>query len=119
MSEIKENLKMLCKERKITFAKIEKELGYGNGSLAKAESISAQRLYEIAKHLDVSMESIVDPTNKSEENGEKAALEMKNAMLKEKVMLLQKINSCYEEIGRLKDKVIEIDKALDEGENNG
>lgn len=52
-------IKALCKKHGISVSSLEKDLGYGNGSLAKAKVIPSDRIYEIAKYFDVSMEFLM------------------------------------------------------------
>lgn len=47
------------KKRNISITVLEQELGYSNGSLAKAKDIPSSRIAEISKHLGVSMEFIM------------------------------------------------------------
>ena len=57
--EIIDRINDLCRQNGTTIAKLEKELGYSNGSLAKAKDIPSSRIYEIAKRFNVSMEYII------------------------------------------------------------
>ncbi len=59
-----EIIKNLCKERGISIARLEKELGYGNGSLAKSKAIKADRLKKIADYFGVSMELLLPDDKK-------------------------------------------------------
>lgn len=52
-------IKTLCKSQGISISSLEKDLGYGNGSLAKAKVIPSDRIYEIAKYFNVSMEYLM------------------------------------------------------------
>lgn len=52
-------IKELCRERGITISQLEKALGYGNASLTKAATIKSDRLYEIAKYFNVTMEYLM------------------------------------------------------------
>ena len=52
-------IKELCKTHGISLKSLEKELGYSNGSLSKAKVIPSDRIYEIAKHFNVSMEYLM------------------------------------------------------------
>jgi len=52
-------IKELCKKNGISISTLEKELGYGNGSLAKARVIPSDRVYDIAKYFNVSMEYLM------------------------------------------------------------
>lgn len=55
-----ENIKTICRENKnISITTLEQELGYSNGSLAKAKDIPSSRIYEIANYLGVSMEYLM------------------------------------------------------------
>lgn len=55
-----ENIKTICREKKkISFTTLEQELGYSNGSLAKAKDIPSSRICEIANYLGVSMEYLM------------------------------------------------------------
>ena len=55
-----ENIKKICREKKnISVTTLEQELGYSNGSLAKAKDIPSSRICEIANYLGVSMEYIM------------------------------------------------------------
>ena len=55
-----ENIKKICRDKKnISVTTLEQELGYSNGSLAKAKDIPSSRIYEIANYLGVSMEYIM------------------------------------------------------------
>lgn len=59
-----ERMKALCKENNISITKLENEMGYGNGSLAKAKNISGERVYEVAQYFGVSMEYLMGKENK-------------------------------------------------------
>lgn len=55
-----ENIKTICREKKnISITTLEQELGYSNGSLAKAKDIPSSRICEIANYLGVSMEYLM------------------------------------------------------------
>ena len=109
---IKENLKALCIKRGTTFSKLEKELGFSNGSLAKGDSISAERLMKIAQYFNVSMTSIIAPVDENGMKDEKEQLEYQNELLKHRAMILEKINEHYDEIIKLKEEVTKIDDFL-------
>lgn len=49
----------LCVDRGTSIGRIEKELGFSNGSIRKSKNISGERLFSIAKYLGVSMEYLV------------------------------------------------------------
>ncbi len=61
-------IKNLCKKRGTSLKTLEKELGYSNGSLAKAKVIPSDRILELAKYFNVSMEYLMTGTeNKNDE----------------------------------------------------
>ena len=118
MSNIKDNLKTLCIERGTTFSQLEKELGFGNGSLAKSDGISARRLYQIAQHFGVSMKSIIDSTE-TDKRKEKALLERQNKALIEIIKKQFEIVKCYEAIDKSRDRLdtlkAELEKEIEYG----
>lgn len=57
---ILDRIKEECKKKKnISITTLEAELGYSNGSLAKAKDIPSSRILEISKFLDVPMEYLM------------------------------------------------------------
>ena len=69
-----ENIKKLCREKKnISITTLEQELGYSNGSLAKAKDIPSSRIYDISNYLGVSMDYIM--------TGEETRFTIENANL--------------------------------------
>ena len=56
-------IQKLCKENGVTIAKLERDLGFSNGSLKKSKSIKNDRLREIAQYFHVSMEYLVTGSN--------------------------------------------------------
>lgn len=54
-----EVIKMLCEREGISIAALEKEMGYGNGSLAKAKKIPADRIQELSKRFGCTMEYLM------------------------------------------------------------
>ncbi len=55
----KEVLKDLCDKKNTTFAQVEKELGFANGSLAKTDFMRSDRLLLLSEYFNVSMEYIM------------------------------------------------------------
>ena len=55
----REIIKMLCDKKGISVTGLEKELGYGNGSLSKGDNLKSERLFEIAKYFNVTMEFLM------------------------------------------------------------
>lgn len=63
---IYENIKKVCYEKNISIRTLEVGLGYSNGSLRKyVESAPSNRLQEIAKCLDVSLDSLLNTKDSS------------------------------------------------------
>lgn len=54
-----EIIKELCEKEGIKISTIEKEMGYGNGSLSKAKKIPADRILELSERFNVSMEYLM------------------------------------------------------------
>ncbi len=57
--EIIERISDICKKNGTSITKLERELGYSNGSLAKAKDIPSSRILEIANYFNVSMNWIM------------------------------------------------------------
>jgi len=56
-----DRIKNLCKEKEITIARLEKELGFANGTIAstKSNNMRSDRLMAIADYFDVTMEYLL------------------------------------------------------------
>lgn len=59
----KEKVIEVCKSKGVSVSKLEKDLGYGNGSIMKASSISADRVIEIADYLHISVDELLGRPN--------------------------------------------------------
>lgn len=57
--ETSEIIRKLCKENHISVTDLESKLGFSNGSLTKGSSLRSDRLYEVAKYFNVSMEYLL------------------------------------------------------------
>ena len=62
-------IRELCTKNGISVKTLEKELGYSNGSLAKAKVIPSDRVLEISKYFDVSMEYLMTGKEKEDSTG--------------------------------------------------
>lgn len=79
-----ERIKEECRIKKnISITTLEHELGYSNGSLAKAKDIPSSRISEIAKFLNVSMDYLM--TGKENEYKEIGSNDAKLLFLNERV----------------------------------
>lgn len=54
-----EVIKSLCDKKGISIVQLEKELGYGNGSIAKARTIKSDRVVELSEYFGVSTDYIL------------------------------------------------------------
>lgn len=63
-----ENIQSLCKKRKITFAQLERELGFGNGTIRKwnTASPSVEKLERLADYFQVSTDLLLGRDQKDE-----------------------------------------------------
>lgn len=64
-----EIIKDLCAKRGTSITRLEKEMGYSNGSLSKVSKIPAERLLEIAKKFDVSVEYLITGEQQRDADG--------------------------------------------------
>lgn len=72
-----ERIKEECRLKKnISVTTLEQELGYSNGSLAKAKDIPSSRIYEIANYLGLSMEYLLTGSKPEIPNFEPEHLEL-------------------------------------------
>lgn len=79
-------IKTLCKNQGMSVSSLERDLGYGNGSLAKAKVIPSDRIYEIAKYFSVSMEYLMgeEPSPKEHYYYDEKTRDMAQALLENK-----------------------------------
>lgn len=61
-----ENLKRICAEKGLTFARLERELDFGNGTLAKWKSSipSVDRVAKVASRLGVTVDELWEDEKK-------------------------------------------------------
>ena len=57
--ETSDIIRKLCKENHISVTDLESKLGFSTGSLTKGSSLRSDRLYEVAKYFNVSMEYLL------------------------------------------------------------
>ena len=91
-------IKQLCKDKGISISQLESDLDYGNGSLAKSKSMSADRMYKIAQYFDVSMEYLMTGKTITKANDEVAILRQQQSILKDISSINDKINDYYKGI---------------------
>lgn len=56
-------IRELCEKNGTTVQRLEKELGFSNGSIAKSDTIKSDRLLAVSKYFGVSMEFLMGETN--------------------------------------------------------
>ncbi len=64
-----EVIKSLCEKNGLSIAQLEKELNYGNGSLSKSKTVKSDRLLEIARKFNVSLEYLVTGKDEPQARG--------------------------------------------------
>lgn len=86
-----ERIRKLCAEHGTNISRLERELGFANASLVKADSkMQAKRLYQIAQYFDVSMEYLLTGKDAKPENcNSKAEAKLDNDLLAHALMLAQ------------------------------
>ena len=107
---ILERIKEECRKKKnISITTLEAELGYGNGSLAKAKDIPSSRILEISKYLEVSMEYLMTGIDKYSVSDAKL-----DVRISEDFELKEAIKKYYSLNDRKKKHVIELINLLSE-----
>lgn len=109
-------IKQLCKEKGISLAQLESDLEYGNGSLAKAKSMSADRMFKIAQYFNVSMEYLMTGKTIDETDDEVASLRQQQSILieinkisRDMAEYYKKINECQTQLSTLQAKYNELE----------
>ena len=101
-----EIIKALCDKEGTSIAALEKELGYGNGYLSRAKSLSSDRVYEISRRFKVPMEYIM--------TGEVERVNEETQKLERKRKVLEEINALNMEIMELYKKINADQARLDD-----
>lgn len=102
-------IKQLCEKKGVTITQLENDLGYSNGSINKAKSMSADRIYQIAKYFDVQMEYIMTGKTISEADDEMALLRQQKSILMEINKVSQAITAHYKEIAKCQDQLTALE----------
>lgn len=97
METIVERIRRICQERHISIAKMEKDLGFGNGFLnsKKIKTISADRLFMISEYLGASPEYLA------------LGYERENGVSPDELLMMQKIRALDEHGRKMVNMVIE------------
>lgn len=98
-------IKQLCKSKGITITQLENELDYGNGSLAKSKSMSADRMYQIAQYFNVPMEFLMTGKTISEADDEMALIRQQQSILLEISKISTQLSDFYGKIDNCKNRL--------------
>lgn len=98
-------------------AQLENDLEYGNGSLAKAKSMSADRLYKVAQYFGVSMEYLITGKTINEADDEVSILRQQQSILMDINKISQLLTEYYKKIDECKDNLIKLKKDYNALEN--
>ena len=103
-------IKELCKKKGLTVTQLENELDYGNGSLAKSKSMSAERMYQISKYFGVSMEYLMTGKTIEETDDQMALLRQQQSILMEINKINQQMSDAYKKINEYQDQLSSLKK---------
>lgn len=103
-------IRQLCKSRGITITQVENDLGYSNGSINKAKSMSADRLYQISQYFNVSMEYLMTGKTITETDDEMSLLRQQQSILMEINKISQAMAQYYKEISKCQERLTKLKK---------
>lgn len=103
-------IKQMCAGSGISIAQLENELGYGNGSIAKAKNMSADRIYQIAQYFGVSMEYLMTGKTINETDNEIALLRQQQSILIDINKINQEMTDYYKQIADCQSKLTALKK---------
>lgn len=101
-------IKDLCSKNNLSIAQLEGDLGYGNGSIAKSKSMSADRVYQIAQYFNVPMEFLMTGKTVEDTESEIAILRQQQTILMEINQINTKITSYYREIAECQNELTKL-----------
>ena len=101
-------IKQLCKEKGISISQLESDLEYGNGSLAKAKSMSADRMFKIAQYFNVSMEYLMTGKTIQEADDEIAIIRQQQSILLEISKVNESMSEAYKTLDKCKDEIAKL-----------
>ena len=79
---IQDIIDKLCVEKGVAISQVEKDLGYGNGSIKKSNRMSGKRVFEIAQYFGVTCEYLMTGKDDSAGDSELTRLKKGNVILK-------------------------------------
>lgn len=94
-----DKIKVLCKEKKTSISKLEKQLGFGNGVIGRWDKSvpSYERLAAVANALDVPVSYLTGETDDPSAGIKKDPIPKDGAMSQEKQLLLDMIDGLSDE----------------------
>lgn len=98
-------IKQLCEKKGISISQLENKLEFGNGSLSKSKNMSADRLYQVAKFFDVSMEYMMTGKTIDETDDEMTRLRQQQSILMEINKVSQQMSEYYKKIAECQDRL--------------
>ena len=98
-------IKELCEKKGISISQLENKLEFGNGSLSKSKNMSADRLYQVAKFFDVSMEYMMTGKTIDEADDEMTKLRQQQSILMEINKVSQQMSEYYKKIANTKNTI--------------
>ena len=101
-------IKDLCSKNNLSIAQLEGNLGYGNGSIAKSKSMSADRVYQIAQYFNVPMEFLMTGKTVEDTESEIAILRQQQTILMEINQINTKITSYYRKIAECQNELTKL-----------
>ena len=110
-------IRQMCSSTGISISQLENELGYGNGSIAKAKNMSADRIYQIAQYFGVSMEYLMTGKTINETDDEIALLRQQQSILIDINKINQEMTEYYKKIADCQSKLTSLKKEYNKIEN--
>lgn len=101
-------IKELCEKKGISISQLENKLEFGNGSLSKSKNMSADRLYQVAKFFNVSMEYMMTGKNISEADDEMTKLRQQQSILMEINKISQQMSEYYKKIAECQNRLSDL-----------
>lgn len=103
-------IRQMCSDANMSVSQLENELGYGNGSIAKAKNMSADRIYQIAQFFGVSMEYLMTGKTINETDDEIALLRQQQSILIDINKINQEMTEYYKKISDCQSKLTSLKK---------
>lgn len=109
-----DKIKALCKEKKTSISKLEKQLGFGNGVIGRWDKSvpSYERLAAVANALDVPVSYLTGETDDTSAGIKKDPIPKDGAVSQEKQLLLDMIDGLSDE----QKELLELSKKMSDDE---